>query len=72
MKQHTTGGAVGQDADPSSTLTSELPSLSRGVASNDELVTWASHPRIIRWNQVGTANSCTAYEFIHNSNICNV
>jgi len=54
-----TGGAVGQDADPLPMLTSELPRLSRCVASNDDLITWPLHPRIFRWNQVRTANSCT-------------
>jgi len=51
-----TDGAVGQDADPSSMLTRELPRLSRRVASNDELITWTPHPRIIRWNQVRTSH----------------
>jgi len=54
---HSWGGAVRHDTNPSLMLTLQLPSLSRRVASNDELITRSLHPRIFRRNQIRTAHA---------------
>jgi len=53
--QHTLG-AVRDDTGPSAVMTTQLPRLSWRVTTDDDLVIFSFDPRIIRWNQVRTAN----------------
>jgi len=48
--------AVGDDAAPSTVMTTQLPHLSRRETTDDDLVIFSFDPRILRWNQVRTTN----------------